>query len=357
MFKAHSELIIHDFEWKIIQFPLKNNIHHSGGQRDIIESLVIRVRFDRGEGLAEVRANGQYATGEDTDKILAGLETASIVLNDGPRILKDILESCIPISTLATMLFEVAGWDALAKSEQKPLVEFLIGHESPKSVLTHSQIPFGSLIETRKLANEQAQLGVTEVKLRVGSQAVSSDLERVQICREVFGPKVEIIPDVNAGWTLEEFSNFCQGAQVYGVHWIEQPVANLQALRQLKQFETEMKVIADESARTLQDIEFLGRESLVQGVHLKLEKFGTLEKLIQAKLLTEEYGMKAFFGQMDQGMLGCAATTHIALALGFSVAEVYGYAEITEDIATGLTFQDGAVGFSPDPGLGVVVRF
>ncbi|WP_370124526.1 mandelate racemase/muconate lactonizing enzyme family protein [Arthrobacter sp. MW3 TE3886] len=335
--------------WWEVSLPLRRPIHHASAHEPTIDSIVVAVTVNGVIGHAEVRANGSYGTGETGEDIEDALKTCAFL---GEPV-RDVTDELFKRSKLASMAVDMAAWDALGKHRQQPLYQ-LLGAGPRQEVLTHAQIGFGSVDDAVGLASRYDGEGFRRLKVRVGSSDVSDDIDRLEGIRRVVGTKTSIVADANAGWTLDQAEAILPHLKKLGVEWLEQPVATdgeLAALTATGQ----MRIRADESARDAASIARLAQVHAVDGVHVKLEKTGSLARLIESITAARGNGLAVAFGQFDQGRLGCAATTHVAAGLGFTKAELWGCAEISQDIAGPLTISHGAVQVPQGNGLGLSV--
>ena len=256
---------------------------------------------------------------------------------------------------LAAMAIDVAAWDAYGRLNALPLHQCL-GALPTDRWPTHGQVFFGTPEESSAVAASLVAGGFTRLKVRVGSPDPALDVARLAAIRAVAGADVELLVDANGGWTPEQALAAAAGFAALGVAWLEQPVAEPLALAEVAR-RSPVPVRADESARDAASVAALAQAGGLRGVHLKLEKAGTLTRLLAATEVAREAGLEVAFGQMDQGRLGCAATVQVAAGLGFGEAELWGCADIPPDVdtASGLELVGGSVLLPPDPGLGVAV--
>jgi len=345
----HGRQELRALTWWTVSLPLRSAIHHASAHEASIESIVIAADFDGWVGHAEVRANGSYATGETNDDIEAGFTNAVLL---GSTV-TDATDSVILRSRLAAMAIDIAGWDALGRRLGKP-VHQLLGSSARQEVCTHAQIGFGDVETAAVLASRFLRQGFTRLKVRVGAADEQHDLARLRAIRDVGGPDISLVADANGGWSEEQALAALPYLHGLGIDWLEQPVSETPSLALITARQL-VKVRADESVRGTEDVVRLANTGAVDGVHLKLEKSGTLSRLTEAIDAAQSRGLHVAIGQMDQGRLGCAATTQLAAGLGFPTAELWGWAEVVTDVADPLTVERGAVQVPQGPGLGVKV--
>ena len=129
------------------------------------------------------------------------------------------------IATMAMSALDIALWDAVGKRANLPLHR-LWGH-------FRSQIPaYGSgcfrgaggdgMIAK---ALHYKERGYKAIKMQVAHIAdLHTDLDNVKRMREALGPDIEIMIDVNMGWTADVAIQMGRKFQDYDVYWLEEPV-------------------------------------------------------------------------------------------------------------------------------------
>ncbi|HEX4409649.1 MAG TPA: mandelate racemase/muconate lactonizing enzyme family protein [Xanthobacteraceae bacterium] len=129
------------------------------------------------------------------------------------------------IVTMAQSALDIALWDILGKRAGLPLHR-LWGHY-------RSQLPaYGSgcfrgsggdgMIAKALHYKEHGYKAIKMQVAHVGSLA--TDLDNVKRMREALGPGIEIMIDVNSGWTADVTIQMGRKFQDYDVYWLEEPV-------------------------------------------------------------------------------------------------------------------------------------
>ena len=130
------------------------------------------------------------------------------------------------IVTMAMSVLDVALWDAVGKRADLPLHR-LWGH-------FRSQIPaYGSgcfrgsggdgMIE--KALHYKSQ-GYKAIKMQVAhTNDLRGDVDNVRRMREALGSDVDIMIDVNQGWTADVAIQMGRKIEPYDIYWLEEPVA------------------------------------------------------------------------------------------------------------------------------------
>jgi L-alanine-DL-glutamate epimerase-like enolase superfamily enzyme len=129
------------------------------------------------------------------------------------------------IVAMAMSALDIALWDAIGKRAKLPLHR-LWGHY-------RSQIPiYGSgcfrgaggdgMIEKELHYVKQ---GYKAIKMQVAHvHTPAQDLDNVRRMREALGPDIDIMIDVNMGWSADVAIEMGRKFEEYGIYWLEEPV-------------------------------------------------------------------------------------------------------------------------------------
>src|SRR6516162_3452835 len=129
------------------------------------------------------------------------------------------------IVTMAMSALDIALWDAVGKRAGLPLHR-LWGHY-------RSQLPvYGSgcwrgaggdgMIEK---ALHYVRQGYKAIKMQVAHvRSPAEDLDNVRRMREALGPNIDIMIDVNMGWSADVAIEMGHKFEKYDVYWLEEPV-------------------------------------------------------------------------------------------------------------------------------------
>lgn len=328
--------------FRVTGLPLRRKLRHAGTDTGELTEVFLRVRLADGHvGWAETRGNGAYATGCSTDTIVAALRTPG--WQDTARLAR----RCPP----AAMLVDIASRDAAARAQGIPLWATLSDGPAPSSLPTHAAIAFGTETQAAHLAETAVRDGFGRIKIRIGGDP-AVDRARVTRVREVAGPSAVLAVDANGGWDTGTALAAARWLADLDVAWFEQPVKDLASMAAVRAV-SPIPVWADESVRDAESVRAVAELGAADGVHLKLEKAGTVDVLAAAIETARQHGLDVGLGQMDCGRLGCVTTAQLAAGLGVPVAELWGCANVECDVTPGLELRDGAVPLPAGPGLGL----
>ncbi|MFF5565310.1 mandelate racemase/muconate lactonizing enzyme family protein [Streptomyces sp. NPDC012623] len=352
-----------EVRYGVIGLPLRLRLRHTTVDTAELTEVFLRIELTDGHiGWAETRGNGAYATHHTAGDIaaaLAALPPATDPAWAAPAALADRLAAHCPP---AAALLDIAWRDASARARGLPLWATLKppGAPAPGALPTHAPIGFGTVREAAELATAAARAGFGRVKVRVGGDPA---LDRARIAavraavdRTAGSGTVALAADANGGWAPDTAIAATRWLADHAVAWLEQPTAagDLTALAAVRAA-SPVPVWADESVRDAASVHAVADAGAADGVHLKLEKAGTVAALAAALGAARARGLDVGLGQMDCGRLGCATTAQLAAGLGVTVAELWGCAHLAHDVTEGIGLRDGSVRLPDAPGLGVRV--
>jgi len=125
---------------------------------------------------------------------------------------------------MALLLFDMALWDALARSKGVPLAALL--GSRPRNLQAYDSRGLG-LMEPDRLSKEADALlakGLNAAKLRLGYPSAEQDMVALKAVRHVVGDAFAIMVDYNQALTMAEA--IARGLQLEneGIYWLEEPI-------------------------------------------------------------------------------------------------------------------------------------
>ncbi|RLE06421.1 MAG: hypothetical protein DRJ13_00225 [Bacteroidetes bacterium] len=188
------------------------------------------------------------------------------------------------------------------------------------------------------------------IKLKLGSE---DDISRVAAVRKA-RPDVKLFIDANAGWKPEEAVWIIRKLSAYGLDMIEQPVAgqDIEGLGYV-QSQTDIPIVADESLRSIDDLEKLAREG-VRGINLKLMKLGGIGPALKILKRGRELGFKIMLGCMTETSLGVTAMAHLSAMADWH--DLDAPLLIANDPFEGVIYDKVLVTVTDRPGIGISRR-
>ena len=185
-----------------------------------------------------------------------------------------------------------SGWGEFAPfveysdQESLPWLESAIeAADKALSPALRESIPINATVPA---SNDEAEIeqilswypGVDTVKIKVGT-GIKEDLARIQEVRKHL-PKAKIRIDVNGSWSVKEaLSNISAIYEVTGdlLEYVEQPVASLDELKQLKEgMSVDVKIAGDEVLRKAKDPFAISLDGAIDILMLKVSPLGGIKR-------------------------------------------------------------------------------
>jgi L-alanine-DL-glutamate epimerase-like enolase superfamily enzyme len=205
----------------------------------------------------------------------------------------------------ARAALDLALHDRLARRRGVPLYR-LLELPPPAPVVTSFTI---GLADPETMAQEAAAAKAYPIlKIKLGGEDDEACLAAVHRAR----PDARLRLDANAAWSPEEAVRRIRVLTRFGPELIEQPVAkdDIEGMG-FVQAHTALPVVADESLRTMADLERLAAVG-VAGINLKLMKVGGLAPALTILRRAKALGMRVLLGCMIETSLGVTAAFHLA---------------------------------------------
>ena len=279
------------------------------------------------------------------EKMISDLEQKKVLVEKfaftEPERYWHYLHHLFPQNPFLVCALDIAGWDLYGKIKNKSFSE-LWKNEEYKITVTDYTIG----IDTIEKMVEKLKANPWPIyKIKLGTE---NDIEIVEALRKHTDAVFRI--DANAAWETEEAIQKIEAFSSLGIEFIEQPLAkdNWEGMKVLYQ-ESKLPLIADESCVKESDVDKC--KDHFHGVNIKLTKCSGITPALRMMLRARELGLKLMFGSMNESSIGSAAIVHLAAKADYLDAD--GPLLLSQDLATGLTYENGLVWPSTAPGLGI----
>ena len=181
---------------------------------------------------------------------------------------------------------EFAPFVEYSDQESLPWLESAIeAADKPLSLALRESIPINATVPASNDESEIEQIlswypGVDTVKIKVGT-GIQEDLVRIALVRKNL-PKAKIRIDVNGSWSVKEaLLNVNAIYEVTGdlLEYVEQPVASLDELKQLKEdMSVDVKIAGDEVLRKAKDPFAISLYGAIDILMLKVSPLGGIKR-------------------------------------------------------------------------------
>jgi L-alanine-DL-glutamate epimerase-like enolase superfamily enzyme len=251
------------------------------------------------------------------------------------------LHHLIPGQHFLTAALDIAGWDLFAQMRRQPLHQ-LLG-------LKWENVPVCDYtIGLDSIDNMAAKLKAHPWPIYKIKTGRPDDIDMIRELRKHTGAPFRL--DANEGWTFEETRDLLPELQLLGVTLVEQPLRKeeYEAMKELKAT-SPIPLYADESCRTEDEVKKCAGS--FHGINIKLTKCGGITPALRMIKEARELGLKVMMGSMNESTVGSAAIANMMPLLDEVDAD--GPLLLKQDIAEGLTYDQGVIKLSGKPGLGI----
>ncbi|MCQ6561766.1 mandelate racemase/muconate lactonizing enzyme family protein [Paenibacillus mendelii] len=262
---------------------------------------------------------------------------------------------------LAKAGVEMAVWDLLGKTLNQPVYQLLGGKRRSQIALTGG-VSMGGKDAMVEAALLKVSEGYRELKLKIGADD-KRDIAVVSAIRGAIPDSVPIRVDVNMAWRdLKQAKIMTDELERYGVHIVEQPLHSdrLSESAWLRS-NTGVKILIDEGVWDAGDAKRTLDAGAADMLHVYISEAGGLWGARQIFELAALHHTDCTIGSMPEGIVGAAASAHIAAAmanLSGHASDIRGFTGYREDVAAEeLVIRDGALIVPDGPGLGITIDF
>ena len=177
---------------------------------------------------------------------------------------------------------------------------------------------------------------------------MENDIEMVAALRKETDAILRV--DANAGWTLEQAVQKIPQLKELGVELVEQPLAkdNWEGMKVLYE-KSSLPLYADEACVFEQDVEKCHNH--FHGINIKLTKCSGITPARRMITKARQLNMQVMIGCMNESTIGSAAIAQLAPLL--DKLDMDGPLLLTEDVATGITYNYGKIAVTEKAGLGI----
>lgn len=335
------KLILHPFD-----LQLKHTFTIAHESRDFQPTLIVELRGSDYQGFGEATSNNYY--GISIEGMTNALENIRHIIEKKEwttaEDLWDLAHPFLKDNPFAQCALDEAAHDYCSNQQGKKLYEAwsLLPDNNP---LTNYTIGIDSI---DKMVSKMTELPWPVYKIKLGT---TNDLEIVRELRKHTQATFRV--DANCAWKTQQTIDFSHELKSLGVEFIEQPLKASDTEGMKRVFlESALPVIADESCIIESDVvKCLGS---FHGVNIKLTKCGGLTPALRMIAEAKKLGMKTMVGCMTESSVGISAIAHLLPLLDY--VDMDGSLLITNDPATGITFDYGRVLYAEGNGTGAQLR-
>ncbi len=333
-------------QWERIELILKNPFTVSYGSSTTRTAFWLRLAGDEGWGEGTI----PFYYGIDFQDMTDFWDDCARRSEPFPDKVDEIqrwIGAAAPSPAIAAV--DIAFHDRIGKQQGLPLYK-LYNLPAPEPMITSYTLSIDTPEAMAAMAEQVRAYPYIKIKLGAPGQE-ALDEERLRAIRTA-RPDARIRLDANAGWRAEDAVSLVRRLEKFDLEVIEQPTAkdDIEGMGEVQRA-TDIPIVADESVRTLEDIDRL-HQAGVRGINVKLMKCGGIAPAITMIERARSYGMHV--------MLGCMVETSVGVG---AMSQLMGIADwvdldtpllIANDPFSGLTYTENAAVIAPTGfGLGL----
>ena len=332
-------------KYKTYNLPFHYPFTISKGTKTHQPTFVVELEFMGLRGYGEAPAISYYDI--PIEKMIEDIESKKIFVEkfafSDPERYWHYLHHLFPKNPFLVCALDMAGWDLYGKLKRKPL-HVLWGMDIARAPITDYTIAIDSIDNMIAKMNENPW---PLYKIKVG---VDNDIEMVAALRQHTDAVFRV--DANAGWTLEQAIQKIPILKGLGVELVEQPLAkdDWEAMKKLFAF-SPLPLFADESCVAEADVE--NCYNYFHGINIKLTKCSGITPARRMVTRARELGLQVMMGCMNESSVGTAAIAQLAPLLDH--VDMDGPLLLAEDIAKGVSFDNGKIIYTEGNGLGITI--
>jgi len=332
---------------KVQYWPYSLKFRHpftiSKGTKTHQPTLIVELEHMGIKGYGEACAIAYYNI--PVEKMISDLESKKQFVEKfaftDPERYWHYLHHLFPQNNFLVCALDIAAWDLFGKLKGKQLYE-LWGGDISKNPICDYTIGIDTM---EKMLAKMKEKPWPIYKIKVGTV---DDIAIVKALRENTNAVLRV--DANAAWSLETALKLIPQLKELGVELVEQPLAkdDWEGMKVLYR-ESELPLYADEACVLEQDVEKC--KDHFHGTNIKLTKCSGITPARRMIQKARELDMKVMIGCMNESTVGAAAIAHLLPFIDH--VDMDGPLLLEEDLATGINYDFGKIGYSGMPGLGI----
>ncbi|HEX4875099.1 MAG TPA: dipeptide epimerase [Chitinophagaceae bacterium] len=332
---------------KVQYWPFSLKFRHpftiSKGTKTHQPTLIVELEHFGIKGYGEACAIAYYNI--PVEKMMSDLEAKKQFVEkfafSDPERYWHYLHHLFPQNNFLVCALDIAAWDIYGKMKNRKLYE-LWGGDISKNPLCDYTIGIDSI---EKMLSKMKEKPWPIYKIKVGT---ADDIAIVRALRENTDAVLRV--DANAAWSLETALQLIPQLKDLGVEFIEQPLAkdDWEGMKVLYK-ESSLPLYADEACVVEGDVDRC--KDHFHGINIKLTKCSGITPARRMIQKARELNMKVMIGCMNESTIGTAAIAHLLPFIDH--VDMDGPLLLEEDLATGITYNFGKIGYGDAPGLGI----
>src|SRR5699024_6512678 len=216
---------IESFKFREVSVPVRFPVISSVRFSEEISFVTLEIQTNEGiSGVSYAQSfNSQVAKGifsilEFFENMMKGTDPLSTEARWREMWKKTLLFGHAGIVSFAISMVDVALWDVKGKYYNKPIYYLLGGEKKKYETYASDGLWLVNKNEALKQSEQFVKEGFQSVKMRMGRNDYKKDIEVLQALRTEWGDSLDIMADVNQGWTKHEAEDMIKELDSYNLY-------------------------------------------------------------------------------------------------------------------------------------------
>ena len=331
---------------RIFNLPFRYPFTISKGTKTHQPTFIVELEFNGIKGYGEAPAITYYNI--PVEKMAADLEAKKTFVEKyaftDPERYWHYLHHLFPQNPFLVCALDIAAWDIAAKLRRIPLYKCWTSEYTNVPVCDYTI----GIDTVEKMVAKLKEKPWPIYKIKLGTK---EDIRIMQELRRHTDAVFRV--DANAGWQLDEALEIIPVLKELGVELVEQPLAkdNWDDMKILFE-KSVLPLYADESCVSEKDVAKC--RDHFHGINIKLTKCSGITPAVRMIKEARTLGLQIMIGCMNESTIGSAAIAHLAPLVDH--IDMDGPLLLAEDLASGISYDNGVIGVSSKPGLGITLN-
>lgn len=332
-------------KYKFINLPFKDVFTTSKGSKTHQPSLLVELEHFGIKGYGEAPIISYYDL--SVEKMEADISRKKLFIEKfsftEPDRYWHYLHHLFPQNPFLVAALDIAAWDIYGKMKGRQLHQ-LWNLDTQKNPMTDFTIGIDSI---EKMIEKIEANPWPIYKIKLGT---ADDIEIIKELRTHTNSILRI--DANAAWDLDLAIQNIKILHELDIELVEQPLAKdaWEEMKILKE-QSPIPLFADESCVSEEDVEKCN--GFFHGINIKLTKCSGLTPALRMIQNARELGLKVMLGSMNESSVGTSAMAQLLPLCDY--ADTDGPLLLAEDVAAGITYENGKIIYTNLPGLGISI--
>lgn len=330
------QLKIYEYDMKL-KYPFSISRHTYFSQ----PILVLELQHDGLLGYGEATVNPYYHI--TTDNLKDSFNAINKQLENynfkSPDQLYEDFSGFLATNSFALCALNNASWDLFGKLNNCPVSKLI---DLDKNANPQTSYTLG-IAGKKELLKKLQDLPWPIYKIKLGTP---DDLDLIKFIRSHSNSTIRV--DANCAWNYKQTVELSKALNALNVEFIEQPLPAHHPDQKLCFEKSTLPLIADESCCIESDVDQCTGK--FHGVNIKLLKCGGLSPALRMIKNARNLGLKIMIGCMTESSIGISAAAQLLPFVNY--ADLDGPLLLSNDLATGLTYENGNLFLSGNNGFG-----